>query len=93
MIWFQLANQGAGALTAGATIEVYGTSMNVEKLLATKEFDSVLAPGEVSEGQSVLVDTTDLDSLRMVAKPGEEECVVDPADELVILPPFCTAPG
>lgn len=29
--------------------------------------------------------------VRMVAKPGEEECVVDPADELVLLPQFCTA--
>ncbi len=25
--------------------------------------------------------------------PPRQECVVDPADELVILPPFCTAPG
>ncbi|MBK9753887.1 MAG: VCBS repeat-containing protein [Nannocystis sp.] len=93
VVWYQLANAGAGALTAGATVEVYGTSMGVEKLLATKQFDMVLAPGEVSEGQSVLVDTTGLDSLRMVAKPAEEECVVDPADELLLVPPFCTAPG
>jgi len=47
----------------------------------------------VSEGQSVLVDITGLEALRMVAKPAEEECVVDPADELKLVPPFCTAPG
>lgn len=93
VVWFQLANHGAAALTAGATIEVYGTTGGIEKLLATKEFDMVLDPGEVSEGQSVLVDTTGLDSLRMVAKPAEEECIVDPADELVLLPPFCATPG
>ena len=93
IVWYQLANLGAGALTAGATVEVYGTSMGVESLLATKEFMMVLAPGEVSEGQSVLVDINGLDSLRMVAKPAEEECVVDPADELKLVPPFCTAPG
>ncbi len=93
VVWFQLANKGAGALTAGATVEVHGTTMKVEKLLATKNFDQQLAPGEVSAGQSVLVDIAGLDSLRLVAKPGEEECVVDPADELVLVPPFCTAPG
>lgn len=92
-VWFQLANKGAGALTAGATVEVYGTIMAVEKLLATKNFDQELAPGEVSAGQSVLVDITGLESLRLVAKPGEEECVVDPADELVLVPPFCIVPG
>ena len=50
VVWYQLANAGAGALTAGATVEVYGTTMGVESLLATKEFMMVLAPGEVSEG-------------------------------------------
>ncbi len=93
VVWYQLANLGAGALTAGATVEVYGTTMGVEKLLATQEFDMVLAPGEVSAGQNVLVDILALEALRMVAKPAEEECVVDPADELKLLPPFCTAPG
>ena len=93
IVWYQLANLGAGALTAGATVEVYGTTMGVEKLLATQEFDMVLAPGEVSAGQNVLVDILALEALRMVAKPAEEECVVDPADELKLLPPFCTAPG
>jgi hypothetical protein len=93
VVWYQLQNAGAGALTAGATVEVYGTTMGVEKLLATQQFDMVLAPGEVSEGQSVLVDITGLEALRMVAKPAEEECVVDPADELKLVPPFCTAPG
>jgi uncharacterized Zn ribbon protein len=41
----------------------------------------------------VPVVTTDLEQIRLVAKPKESECVIDMANEIVLEPPFCSVPG
>lgn len=91
-VWFQIGNKGAAPLTAGAMVEVYGIVEGLESLLTVQVFNDQLLPGEFSDGESVLVDIAGLESLRLVVKPGEEECLVDPADELVLMPPFCSNP-
>jgi hypothetical protein len=92
-IWVQLGNAGAVALTAGATIEIYGTSMGVESLVQEIPVDVVLEPGEYADAMSIDVNTAGLDELRVVAVPNEAECIVDPANEIVLEAPFCTIPG
>ncbi len=91
--WVQLGNVGAVALTAGATIKVYVTKMDVETLDQELPFDQVLEPGEYADATMIQVDTTDVDSVRIFAKPKETECNIDPADELMIEKPFCMVPG
>jgi hypothetical protein len=39
------------------------------------------------------VDSADLEQIRLVAISKEAECVIDPSNEIVLKPPFCTAPG
>ena len=92
-IWFQLGNAGAAPLTAGATVEVYGTMNGMESLITSVDFLAPLAPGEFADAQSVEVASAGLEQIRLVAVPKEAECVVDPSNEIVLDPPFCTAPG
>ena len=91
--WVQVGNVGAVALTAGAVIEVYVTKMGVETLDQEVPFDQVLQPGEFADSIMIQVNTADVESVRLFAKPKETECVVDPADELIIMAPFCMIPG
>ncbi len=92
-LWVQLGNAGAAPLTAGADIELYGTVMGVESLLNSVPFADVLAPGEYAAAFSIEIDTAGLEQLRVVAKAKEVECKVDADNEIVLMPPFCTAPG
>lgn len=92
-LWVQLGNIGAVPLTAGADVEVYGTMMGNESLLQTVPFGGVLAPGEFAPAFVVEIATAGLEQIRVVAVAKEAECKVDPANELVLEPPFCTAPG
>jgi len=92
-LWVQLGNVGAVPLTAGADVDVYGTTMGVETLQTTVPFAEVLDPGEFAAGFIIPIDTTDLDQIRLVAKPKELECKVDGDNELILLPPFCSVPG
>ena len=92
-IWAQVGNLGAAPLTAGAVIEVYTTVMGVETLSQSIPFNQVLQPGEFADALIIAVDTTDLEKVRIAAAPKEAECKVDPADELVVEPPFCMIPG
>jgi hypothetical protein len=92
-IWVQLGNVGAAPLTAGATVEVYGTVMGTDSLLQSVDVPDVLAPGQFADAFGIVVDATGLDGIRLVAVPKEAECEVDPANEIVLMPPFCTAPG
>ncbi len=92
-LWVQLGNLGAAPLTAGAAVEVYGTKMGVETLHDTVQFPGILQPGEYADAVSIKVDTKDLDQLRLKAVAKEEECKADPANEVIIVPPFCMAPG
>ena len=94
----QRYGEHAPAELAGACVVPGAASTGTSSGSSSTSFDPPTtqdgtAPGEVSAGQNVLVDILALEALRMVAKPAEEECVVDPADELKLLPPFCTAPG
>ena len=41
----------------------------------------------------VPVVTTDLEQIRLVSQPKESECKVDMANEIVLVPPFCSVPG
>lgn len=52
-----------------------------------------LQPGEFAPAFGIPIDTADLEQIRLVAKPKETECKVDPDNEIVLTPPFCTAPG
>ena len=92
-LWVQLGNLGAAPLTAGAAVEVYGTKMGVESLQDTVQFPGVLLPGEYADAVSIKVDTKDLEQLRLKAVAKEQECKDDPANEVIIVPPFCMAPG
>ena len=92
-IWVQLGNVGAAPLTAGADIQVYTTVLGVESLDQTIPFAQPLQPGEFAAAVLIQVKTTDLEKVRIVAVPKEAECVVDPADELVVEAPFCMIPG
>lgn len=92
-VWVQLGNEGAVPLTAGVTIKVYGTSMGVESLIQEVPVDIILQPGEFADAISIDVDTTDVDELRLEAVPNEAECIVDPANEIVLEAPFCKIPG
>ena len=92
-VWVQLGNVGAAPLTAGADVEVYGTKMGVESLLTAVFVPDVLQPGEFAPAFGIPIDTADLEQIRLVAKPKETECKVDPDNEIVLMPPFCTAPG
>ncbi|MBL9100981.1 MAG: hypothetical protein JNL82_08485 [Myxococcales bacterium] len=92
-IWVQIGNVGAVPLTAGAKIEVYGTIMGMESLLKTEGFLPVLQPGEFADATIIEVDTSDVDSLRLVVIPNEAECKVDGDNEIVLSKPFCQAPG
>lgn len=92
-IWYQLGNAGAAPLLAGATVEVHGTKGGVEMLITAIDVPGPLAPGEFADAASVEVDSADLEQIRLVAIAKEAECVIDPANEIVLKPPFCTAPG
>jgi hypothetical protein len=92
-IWVQIGNVGAVPLTAGAKIEVHGTIMGMESLLKTEGFLPVLQPGEFADATIIEVDTSDVDSLRLVVIPNEAECKVDGDNEIVLSKPFCQAPG
>jgi hypothetical protein len=92
-VWVQLGNTGAGPLLAGAVVDVYGTKMGMESLLKSVDVPLALQPGEFADAISILVDTTDLEQLRLVATPKESECKIDMANEIVLEPPFCTAPA
>ncbi len=92
-LWVQLGNAGAAPLTAGADVEVYGTVMGVESLMKSVPFVDVLAPGEYAAAFSIEIETAGLEQLRVVAKAKEAECKIDADNEIVLMPPFCTAPG
>ncbi len=92
-VWVQLGNEGAVPLTAGVTIRVYGTSMGVESLLQEVPVDIILQPGEFADAIAIDVDTAGIDELRLEAVPNEAECIVDPANEIVLEAPFCKIPG
>ena len=87
-LWVQLGNLGAAPLTAGATVEVYGTKMGVETLQDTVQFPGILQPGEYADAVSIKADTKDLEQLRLKAIAKEEECKADPANEIIIVPPL-----
>ena len=92
-LWVQLGNAGAAPLTAGADVEVHGTKMGVESLIKTVPFAEVLDAGEYAPAFSIEISTVDLEQVRLVAKAKEIECKVDPANEIVLKPPFCSVPG
>jgi len=89
----QLGNTGAGPLTAGAVIDVYGTTLGVESLITSIDVPLALQPGEFADAISIPVDTTNLDEIRLSATPKETECKIDMANEIVIIPPFCHNSG
>lgn len=92
-VWVQLGNTGAGPLTAGAVIDVYGTTMGMESMITSIDIPLALQPGEFADAISIPVDTTDLEQIRLSATPKESECKFDAANEIVLIPPFCDASG
>ncbi len=92
-VWLHLGNTGAAPLTAGVTIEVYKTVMGMESLDATYPYNEIIEPGVFTDAFSIDVDTSNASALRLVAVPGEEECIVDPDNEVVLMPPFCDIPN
>ncbi|MEZ4450584.1 MAG: VCBS repeat-containing protein [Nannocystaceae bacterium] len=92
-VWIQLGNLGVAPLTAGVTIEIYATTMGVETLLDTIPVDIILQPGEIADAFPIMINAPGADKIRISAKPNEAECIVDPANEIVLEAPFCTIPG
>jgi hypothetical protein len=92
-LWVQLGNEGAAALTVGADVQVYGTKAGVESLLQSVPFNDLLDPGEYAPAFVIDIDTADLEQLRVRAVANELECKDDPDNEIVLMPPFCKAPG
>ncbi len=92
-LWVQLGNAGAVALTAGADVDVYGTKLGVESLITSVPFLDVLDPGEYAPAFVIDINTAELEQIRVVATAKEAECKVDGDNELILMPPYCTAPG
>ena len=92
-VWVQLGNTGGVPLQAGATIEVYSTVMGVESLTTTVDVPGPFAPGQFLDAIVIPVSTKDVEAIRLTAEPKEVECVVDMANEIVLVPPFCSVPG
>jgi len=93
MLWVQLGNEGASALTAGATIEVHGKKGGVESLITSLPFVDVLDPGKYAEGIGFAIDNpADYDALIVKVIANEEECAAD-NNAFLINPPFCGIPG
>lgn len=67
--------------------------MGMESLLTTVDFLPVLQPGEFADAIVIEVDSSDVDSLRLVVVPNEAECNVDADNEIVLSMPFCMPPG
>ena len=92
-VWVQLGNTGGAPLQAGATIEVYSTVMGVESLTTTVDVPGPFAPGQFLDAIVIPVGTKDVEAIRLTAEPKEIECVVDKANEILLVPPFCSVPG
>ncbi len=92
-VWVQLGNAGAAPLTAGAKIEVYGIENGVESLRQEVPVDIVLQPGEYADALPIEVDVEGVGELRLLAVPNEAECIVDSANEVSLVAPYCVAPG
>ncbi len=87
-LYVQLGNVG-GVPLVGAVIEVYGTPGGAEMLLFTQEAPGPIEAGALQAAVAVATATTGLDEIRLVAVAKEAECVVDAANEVVFVPPFC----
>ncbi|MDC0715785.1 FG-GAP-like repeat-containing protein [Nannocystis bainbridge] len=90
-LWVNVGNAGASALTAGATIEVYGELDGQETLLASQPFLKVLPAGEYATAIGFDIDAAGYDALLVRAVAGEQECKLD--NNVAALPtPFCNPP-
>lgn len=67
--------------------------MGMEARITSVPAPAPLQPGEFVDGQFVEVVTAGLEQLRLVAVANELECALDMGDEVIVLPPFCAAPG
>ncbi len=65
----------------------------MESLITSVDVLGPFAPGEFIDAIVVPVVTTDLEQIRRVSQPKESECKVDMANEIVLVPPFCSVPG
>ncbi len=84
IVWIQLGNGGAGPLSAGAELGVFGLTDGVETELDTLALPDMLGAGEVGEAIAIAVDTELYDALRVRATAGEPEC--DPTAAIVEIP-------
>ena len=91
-LWVNLGNEGASALTAGATISVYGVKADVETLITELPFIDILGAGKYAEALGFQIDGTDYEFLRVRATANEEECMLD-NNQLELESPFCSPPG
>ena len=91
-LWVNLGNEGASALTAGATISVYGVKADIETLITELPFIDILDAGKFAEALGFQVDGTDYEFIRVRATANEEECMLD-NNQLELESPFCSPPG
>jgi hypothetical protein len=89
-IWFHLGNTGGVDQLAGADVEVHGTKGGVESLITVVPVAGPIGAGDFLAALAVVVDVAGLEQLRLVAVSKETECGVDAANEVVLVPPFCT---
>ena len=66
-LWVNLGNEGASALTAGATISVYGVALGIETLITELPFNDLLDAGQYADALGFQIDGTDYEFLRVRA--------------------------
>lgn len=92
-LWVQIGNGGAGLLSAGVDIDVYGVAESgAETLLETIVFSDALPAGLVTDGIEIQVAPADYPEVRVVATPHEIVCNVTQAEVEVAVPACPLAP-
>jgi hypothetical protein len=92
-LWVQIGNGGAGLLSAGVDVDVYGVAEDgTETLLETIVFADALPAGLVTDGIEIQVAPADHPNVRLVATPHEIVCNVVQAEVEVAVPACPLAP-
>jgi hypothetical protein len=89
VVWANLGNVGASALTAGATIEVYTVIDNVETLVDMAAYADILPEGTFTDAfVFTLANDPAIDSIVLRVSTPEVECNLG-NNEVSLMGPFC----
>ena len=88
VVTLHVGNEGASALTAGATLEVIVVVGGVEMAIQSVDLPDVLAEGTWADGLLFELDPAGVEQVIFRITTNEEECNTD-NNELVVAGPFC----